>query len=91
MNARGESAVSPWLLLLGIFPIHFLCFYWWSAPSHYFSGDALFYFSRQIHSLPELAHRLLSVDDLFQYRPLTYVVFSFVLLRSLEMIPIPIM
>jgi hypothetical protein len=79
VNARGESAAVPWLLLLGIFPIHFLCFYWWSAPSYYFSGDALYYFSRQIHSFPELATRLLSVDDLFQYRPLTYVVFSFVL------------
>ena len=90
MTARGETAVSPWLLLLGIVPIQFLCFYWWSAPSHYFSGDALYYFSRQIHSFPELATRLLSVDDLFQYRPLTYVAFSY-WFRSLEMILIPIM
>jgi hypothetical protein len=89
VNARGESAVSPWLLLLGIIPIQFLCFYWWSAPSHYFSGDALYYFSRQIHSFPELATRLLSVDDLFQYRPLTYVAFSFVLVPVFGNDPYP--
>jgi len=89
VNSRSESAVSPWLLLLGILPIHFLCFYWWSAPSHYFSGDALYYFSRQIHSFPELAARLLSVDELFQYRPLTYVGFSFVLVPIFGNNPYP--
>jgi hypothetical protein len=78
--ARGNPVVAaPWLLLLGIIPIHFLCFYWWSAESYYFSGDALFYFSRQIHSFPELVSRFLSIDELYQYRPLTYVFFTFVL------------
>lgn len=67
------------LLMLGVIPIHFLCFYWWSAGFHYFSGDGLYYFSRQISSLPELAMRFLVVDEMYQYRPLTYVFFSFVL------------
>lgn len=77
--ARGNPAVSPWFLLLGIIPIQFFCFYWWSAESYYFSGDALFYFSRQIQSFTDLVSRFLSVDELYQYRPLTYVFFTFVL------------
>ena len=77
--ARGKPTVSPWFLLLGILPIQFLCFYWWSAENYYFSGDALYYFSRQIHSFPDFVARFLSVDGLYQYRPLTYVFFTFVL------------
>jgi hypothetical protein len=78
LNTRCDWTPSPKLLLLGIIPIQFLCFYWWSAHSYYFTGDALYYFSRQIHSLPELASRFLSVDEMYQYRPLTYIVFTFV-------------
>jgi hypothetical protein len=80
VNAGSRPTALPWLLLLGIFPIQFLCFYWWPARDYYFSGDALYYFSRQIDSLPELAARFFSVDELYQYRPLTYVFFTFVLL-----------
>ncbi len=79
-NSGGGSTRLAWILLLGIVPIHFLCFYWWAAQDYYFSGDALYYFSRQVHSLSDLAARFLSVDELYQYRPLTYVFFSFVLL-----------
>jgi hypothetical protein len=68
---------TEWFFL-AIIPLHFLCFYWWSAHSYYFTGDDLYYFSRQIHSLPELTARFLSVDEMYQYRPLTYVVFTFV-------------
>jgi hypothetical protein len=63
------------LLLL----FHFVCFYWWIAGDYYFNGDELFYFSRQVGSLAELIHRFISVDDMSQYRPLTYVFFSLVL------------
>src|ERR1051325_10295545 len=58
---------------------HFVCFYWWIAGNYYFNGDELFYFSRQIGSFAELIHRFVSLDDLYQYRPLTFVVFTFIL------------
>jgi hypothetical protein len=76
---RTYSRHYPKVLFAGIVPIHILCFYWWSAEQYYFTGDALFYFSRQIVSLSDFASRFLGVDDLYQYRPLTYVFFSFVL------------
>src|SRR5581483_1280062 len=76
----GRDRAGWWILLfLAIIPVHFFCFYWLPAHSYYFTGDGLYYFSRQIHSFAELATRFLSVDEMYQYRPLTYVVFSFVL------------
>lgn len=74
-----RPGVSSKVLLAAIIPIHFLCFYWWTAHTYYFTGDSLFYFSRQIESLSEFIARFTSLDELYQYRPLTYVVFTFVL------------
>jgi hypothetical protein len=58
--------------------IHFICFYGLSA-GNWFGGDALWFFSHQIRSFKDVAHRFLSLDELFEYRPLSFVVFSFVL------------
>ena len=58
---------------------NFICFYWWIAGNYYFNGDELFYFSRQIGSFAGLIHRFAAVDDMYQYRPLTFVVFTFIL------------
>ena len=75
---RSSSALkAAGISLLLVF--HFVCFYWWIAGEYYFNGDELFYFSRQVGSLAELIHRFVSVDDLYQYRPLTFVFFTFVL------------
>jgi hypothetical protein len=65
--------------LATVFVIHFVCFYWWVSDSYYFSGDGLFYFSRRITSFSGLWSTLVSLDQLYQYRPLPYVLFSFVL------------
>jgi hypothetical protein len=59
--------------------IHFICFYWWVSGVYYFSGDGLFYFSRQITSFSDLWSKFLSLDEYYQYRPFTFVFFSFVL------------
>jgi hypothetical protein len=81
---------SP-LPLLGICVciVHFICFYWWASDDYYFSGDALFYFSRRIDTFAELIQRLFSVDEMYQYRPLTYVFFSFVLFPLFGNSPAP--
>src|SRR5262245_12565655 len=65
--------------LTSVLAIHFVCFYWWVSDSYYFSGDGLFYFSRRIISLSDLWSKFVSLDQLYQYRPLPYVLFSFVL------------
>jgi hypothetical protein len=65
--------------LATVLVIHFVCFYWWVSDSYYFSGDGLFYFSRRITSLSALWSTFVSVDQLYQYRPLPYVLFSLVL------------
>ena len=65
--------------LATVVALHFVCFYWWVSDSYYFSGDALFYFSRRITSFAGLWSKFISLDELYQYRPLPYVVFSFVL------------
>ena len=82
MSMSGAVRYSSVLRLAGISILlifHSICFYWWIAGNYYFNGDELFYFSRQIGSLAELMHRFISVDDLYQYRPLTFVVFTFIL------------
>lgn len=73
------SAAMNWAGVCLLIVFHSVCFYWWIAGDYYFNGDELFYFSRQVGSFAELAHRFMSVDDLYQYRPLTFVFFSFVL------------
>ncbi len=82
---------SPWTTvgLASVFAVQFICFYWWASSSYYFSGDCLFYFSRQITSYRELWTRLIHVDELYQYRPLPYVFFSFVLYPLFGAAPSP--
>ena len=72
---------SGWVMvgLAAVFVLHFVCFYWWVSRSYYFTGDCLFYFSRPITSLVDLWSKFVSVDELYQYRPLPYVFFTFVL------------
>lgn len=58
--------------------IHFTAFYW-STSDYTFNGDDMMYFSRSIDSVGTFLDRLLTVDQLYLYRPLTYIVFSFML------------
>lgn len=81
ISTDGRHSVGlVWALTMsGIAAVQFFCFYWWPAEIYYFTGDGLYYFSRLIDSWTELARRFLSTDELYQYRPLTYVFFTFVL------------
>ena len=75
--------------LAAVFAVHFVCFYWWVSGAYYFTGDDLFYFSRRITSFADLWAKFATVDDLYQYRPLPYVFFSFVLYPLLGANPAP--
>jgi len=77
------------IVLVTVVAVHFLCFYWWVSSDYFFSGDGLFYFSRKIGSLAEIWRRLVTVDELYQYRPLPYIVFSFVLYPLFGTSPTP--
>ncbi len=72
---------SKWRIagLAAVLGLHFVCFYWWVSGSYYFTGDCLSYFSRRITSFADLWTKFISLDHLYQYRPLPYVFFSFVL------------
>jgi hypothetical protein len=72
---------------IAVAAVHYICFYWWVVDSYYFSGDGLYYFSRRIDTFSDLIARFTSVDEMFQYRPLTYVFFSFVLFPILGKAP----
>jgi hypothetical protein len=91
MNRAGrlmhtaDASISTWTIvgLSAVFVVNFVCFYWWVSDSYFFTGDCLFYFSRHITSFADLYSKFLSVDEIYQYRPLPYVFFSFVLLPLL--------
>lgn len=46
---------------------------------HFFNGDSLFFFSNGIHSASDLWRVFQGPDHLWQYRPLTFIIFSFLL------------
>src|SRR2546421_1643991 len=77
------------LVLLTVIAVHVLCFYWWTSSDYFFSGDGLFYFSRKVTSLPEVWKKLITLDELFMYRPLPYIVFSSLLYPIFGTSPAP--
>ena len=46
---------------------------------HFFNGDSLFFFSHQVENWADIARVFSGPDHLWQYRPLTFVIFSFLL------------
>ena len=52
-------------------------FVWKSG--HFFNGDSLFFFSHRLESWSDVVRVFSGPDHLWQYRPLTFVLFSFVL------------
>jgi len=47
--------------------------------NHFFNGDSLFFFSHQVGNWSDIWRVFRSPDHLWQYRPLTFVIFSFLL------------
>jgi hypothetical protein len=54
-----------------------LLFVW--KCNHFFNGDSLFFFSHRLGSWADVWRVFQGPDHLWQYRPLTFVIFSFVL------------
>jgi len=48
------------------------------AFGKFYCGDSLFWFSRVLQGWDELAHKFASTDDLGQYRPFTFVFYSYI-------------
>jgi hypothetical protein len=65
------------LWLTGILVLEALLFVWKS--DHFFNGDSLFFFSHRIENPSDIWHIFKGPDHLWQYRPLTYIIFSFLL------------
>lgn len=65
------------LWLSGILVLEVLLFVWKSG--HFFNGDSLFFFSHRIENLSDIWRIFKGPDHLWQYRPLTYILFSFLL------------
>jgi protein O-mannosyl-transferase len=47
--------------------------------NHFFNGDSLYFFSHQVGNWADIARVFRGPDHLWQYRPLTFVIFSFLL------------
>ncbi len=65
------------LWLAGILGAELLLFLW--KCDHFFNGDSLFFFSHRIQNWGEIWRVFRGPDHLWQYRPLTFVIFSFFL------------
>ncbi len=47
--------------------------------NHFFNGDSLFFFSHEVRNWADIWRVFSGPDNLWQYRPLTFVIFSFIL------------
>jgi len=65
------------LWLSAILAAETLLFLW--KYNHFFNGDSLFFFSHRIEGWADVWRVFKGPDHLWQYRPLTFVIFSFVL------------
>ncbi len=65
------------LWLVGILAAEGLLFLW--KCGHFFNGDSLFFFSHRIESWSDIWRVFKGPDHLWQYRPLTFVIFTFFL------------
>lgn len=72
-----NSVSRRWLWLAAIIAAEALLFLW--KCSHFFNGDSLYFFSHKIDSWAGIWQAFRAPDDLWQYRPLTFVIFSYIL------------
>jgi len=71
------SDARKYLWLLGILVAEAVLFGW--KCHHFFNGDSLYFFSRQVGSSADVWRVFKGPDQLWQYRPLTFLIFSFFL------------
>jgi hypothetical protein len=56
--------------------------------NHFFEGDSLFYFSNRVGSWGDVWERFSGPDHLSQYRPLTFLIFSYLLYPAFGLEPL---
>jgi hypothetical protein len=83
----GHSAFRRQWVLAALLVLEAAVFVW--HVKHFFNGDSLFYLSHRITSWSGAMKAFCSCDSRWQYRPLTYLVFSFVLFPLFGMNPVP--
>src|SRR5512140_3529189 len=70
-------SARKYLWLAAILVAEAVLFAW--KCNHFFNGDSLFFFSHEVGSWSDIGRVFSGPDHLWQYRPLTFVIFSFLL------------
>jgi hypothetical protein len=83
-QARGHlagiklmSSARKYFWLGAILGAEVILFVW--KCNHFFNGDSLFFFSHEVRNWMDIWRVFSGPDNLWQYRPLTFVIFSFFL------------
>jgi len=74
------------LWLLAILVVEVGLFFW--KYDHFFNGDSLFFFSHRLENWGDIGRVFKGPDHLYQYRPLTFVIFSFLLHPLFDLRPL---
>ncbi len=74
-NRMNSSRKYLWLA--AILAAEVVLFVW--KCNHFFNGDSLFFFSHEVSGWSDIGRVFSAKDHLWQYRPLTFVIFSFLL------------
>ena len=69
------SSSRKFLWLGAILAVEGILFLW--KCNHFFNGDSLFFFSHQVGNWADIWKVFSGPDHLWQYRPLTFIIFSF--------------
>jgi hypothetical protein len=70
-------SARKYIWLAAILAAEVVLFAW--KCNHFFNGDSLFFFSHEVGTWSDIARVFRAPDHLWQYRPLTFVIFSFLL------------
>ncbi len=82
-----EAMRKPVIVVLAVVTLQTALYF--VSWDNFFSGDSLYYLSRQTHTWSEIKSNFLRQDDVSQYRPLTYPVFTFLLYPIGGLNPLP--
>jgi hypothetical protein len=86
-SAYWEMVREPALIVMAVVTIQAV--FYFVSWDKFFSGDGLYYLSRQTHTWAEVKTNFLRADDVSEYRPLTYPVFTFLLYPLGDLNPLP--
>jgi hypothetical protein len=76
-SIESMPSSRKYLWLSAILAAEAILFLW--KCNHFFNGDSLYFFSHQMGNWADIRRVFSRPDDLWQYRPLTFIIFSFLL------------